>query len=87
MGATPAQAAIREFQEKTGGELTSIIPLLYKHQGGFTFLTFLGFYDKEFVPVLDHAHTAYQWSPFDQWPQPPSPAMQSVIDDDYARAT
>lgn len=82
-GETAAQAAIREFEEETGGKLTSIIPLLYNQQGGFTFLTFLGFCDEEFVPVLDYEHTAHRWSPFNQWPQPASPAMQSLIEDDH----
>jgi 8-oxo-dGTP pyrophosphatase MutT (NUDIX family) len=79
IGETPAQAAVREFQEETGGRLTSVIPLLYDLQGNLTFFTFLGFCDEEFTPVLDHEHTAFQWSPFDEWPQPPSPGMRSVI--------
>ncbi|MCE7886715.1 MAG: NUDIX hydrolase [Alphaproteobacteria bacterium PRO2] len=79
-GETPIQTAIREFREETGGDLISLTPLFYEEKDKLTFLTFLGLCAEQFTPVLNKEHISFRWQPFSDWPQPASPAMQSILD-------
>ena len=61
-GETPEQCAWREFFEETGYRLGGVgQPLMRRIKDGCDFTTFICNVEDEFVPRLNHEHSAYGW--------------------------
>jgi 8-oxo-dGTP diphosphatase len=57
-----ATAAYREFFEETGFRLGSVGTFLMQRiKDGVDFTTYLADVEGEFVPTLNHEHSAYGW--------------------------
>jgi 8-oxo-dGTP pyrophosphatase MutT (NUDIX family) len=61
-GETAEQAAWREFFEETGYRLGDVGKfLMRRNKDGVDFVTFIADVEAEFVPKLNHEHSAYGW--------------------------
>ena len=61
-GETPERAAYREFYEETGYRLGQTGEFLMRRvKDGVDFTTYLAEVDDEFVPRLNHEHSAFAW--------------------------
>lgn len=75
-GETPEAAARRELQEECGYGYDGPLAPLYTSSDGFKCY---GALCEGFTPQLNDEHTAWQWSPFDDLPQPLHPGMQELL--------
>lgn len=75
-GETPEAAARRELQEECGETYAGPLTSLYTSRDGFQ--CFGAALQQPFTPTLNDEHTAAQWAPFDDLPQPLHPGMAEI---------
>lgn len=86
-GETAQLTALRETLEETGYAPTSaIIPATVKQSvtptgQQLTFTTFVAIEPKQFIPVLDGEHDAFQWVDFGQLPEDGNPIHPGTLED------
>jgi 8-oxo-dGTP pyrophosphatase MutT (NUDIX family) len=60
-GEDEAKCAIREFWEETGYRLGRVQPHMRRVKSGVDFTTFITDVEDEFIPKLNHEHSAWGW--------------------------
>ena len=76
---TIQEGLLREIREELGGEIidAKIIPIeqYTSENSQFIYNTFLIKVEEEFIPVLNHEHKGYCWTPLDHYPKPLHPGL------------
>lgn len=78
----PRVTAAREFKEEVQPDepyQLSKLPLIITLEGPVKFYTYLGFFNNEFVPVLNEENTDYGWFHLDDLPENMLPACELIF--------
>ncbi len=85
-GESPEQAARREFLEECGYSYTgSLTPIFHTDDGAVDYTTFYAEVQDQFIPKLNHEHTAFLWANIEDYPNKTMPAVKAVLDCDNVR--
>jgi len=80
---TLVDALDREIKEEIGfvPKIKKIIPLelFISRDDNFQYNTYILIVDKEFIPVLNHEHSAYAWCNFNAWPRPLHQSLKQTL--------